>query len=40
MDKRMFVDGESEETPVNQVMNQMAMLQNAFASQTFSGQDA
>lgn len=40
MDKRMFVDGESEETPVNQVMNQMAMLQNAFASETFSGQDA
>ena len=40
MDKRMFVDGESEETPVNQVMNQMAMLQNAFASEAFSGQEA
>ena len=40
MDKRMFVDGESEDTPINQVMNQMAMLQSAFASETFSGQEA
>jgi len=40
MDKRMFVDGESEDTPINQVMNQMAMLQNAFSRETFSGQEA
>ena len=40
MDKRMFVDGESEDTPINQVMNQMAMLQSAFASESFSGQEA
>ncbi len=30
MDKRMFVDGEGDEVKVNPVMNQMAMLQNAF----------
>ena len=40
MDKRMFIDGESEDTPINQVMNQMAMLQSAFASESFSGQEA
>lgn len=38
MDKRMFIDGEAEEIAVNPVMNQMAMLQNAFAGEVFTGQ--
>jgi regulator of CtrA degradation len=40
MDKRMFIDGEAEEITVNPVMNQMAMLQNAFALESLNGQDA
>lgn len=39
MDKRMFIDGENEELEINPVMNQMAMLQNAFAVDSF-GQEA
>ena len=40
MDKRMFIDGEDDEPKVNQVISQMAMLQNAFAVEKFSGLEA
>jgi len=33
MDKRMFIDAESDEDKVNPVMNQMQMLQNAFGAE-------
>ncbi|GGZ29825.1 protease adaptor protein RcdA [Asticcacaulis endophyticus] len=34
MDKRMFIDAESEVPAVNQVLNQMQLLQNAFGAAT------
>jgi regulator of CtrA degradation len=40
MDKRMFVDAETEELEINPVMSQMAMLQNAFSVGSLGGQEA